>query len=365
MVQLKEIATQFRSKLDDAIVNIKKSARSKPIDPSGDQAGSSCSPHAYESVPASRLLGSVIDTLFGACNGNKCSPTNEMSGSDAIKTIKLGAKTSRVLQSLQKSSSNESRERDDVRGHATLNHDPRNIPVQHKEKIHVGGEPYRLCEVSAANKFGVSEEESEVSFNFDDGISALSAHTLEEMAKAEKILLKKRGYQLPREEGFDISLEASVLEESKSDGPPSPASTVESDDVTPDRDTDEQVQPMKKNATETTARQTKKSYPVQMARARRESSPDGSVSTASDFSSTWRMQEQNYWLRVAEQGDEDESRDVLRTPVKDKNTTLSTTSSSPRSSLSKQNKKRNKPRMRVLNRRKQYIECEEDMLCEI
>lgn len=311
MVQLKDIAIELRSKLDGAIMNLKKRSQSKPIDPDRDQAGSSCSPNTNGSAQASRLLGSVMDTLFGACTGNKCTPTPEMGESDAIKTIKLGAKTSRALQSLHKSSSNESRERDDVRRNANVNNEPKNIPIQHKEKIRVGGAPYRLCEVSATNKYGTGEEESEVSFNFDDGISALSAHTLEEMAKAEKILLKKRGYQVPREEGFDISLEASVLDENKADGPPSPASTVESDDVTPTRDAEERVGPLKKNYAETSSYEPTKSYPVQMARSRRESSPDGSVSTASDFSSAWRIQEQNYWLQVAEQGDQDESRDVV------------------------------------------------------
>lgn len=348
MVQLKEIANQVRSQLDNTIIKLKKSARSKPIDPNNDQGGSSCSSEGNESVHASRLLGSVMDTLFGACTGNKNSTTNEVHAFDTLKPIKIGEKTNRALQSLHKSSSNDLKNAGSHVKHA------RGIN-QHKEKIHIGNAPYRLCEVSDVNRSAFSEEGSEASCNFDDGISALSAHTLEEMAKAEKILLKKQEARIPREEGFDICLEPSVFEKD-AEGPPSPASTVESDDDhSPAQETERnppEEQSISANANDI------KTYPIQMARPRRSSSPDGSASTASEFSATWRKQEENYWAEVVKE--DKDTKNVFHTPTKDSNnTTLSTTFSSSRSSISSQKKGR-RPRLRILGRRKQYIECDED-----
>lgn len=350
MVQLKQIASQVRSQLDSAVIKLKKSARSKPIDPNNDQGGSSCSSEANESVHASRILGSVMDTLFGACAGNKSPTTNEENAFESLKPIKIGEKTSRALQSLHKSSSNDLvKKADSLKNHGRQT-------TQHKEKIRIGNSPYRLCEVSDVNRSAFSEEESEVSYNFDDGISALSAHTLEEMAKAEKILLKKQEGCVPREEGFDISLEPNVFEKDE-EGPPSPASTVESDDDHSPTQETERHPPEEKSVTKSSNEV--KTYPVQMARPRRSSSPAGSASTASDFSSTWRKQEENYWAEVIKK-DED-SKDLFHTPTKDsKNTTLSTTFSSSRSSISSQKKGRSRPRLRILGRRKQYIECDED-----
>ena len=75
------------------------------------------------------------------------------------------------------------------------------------------------------------DSESGVSYNFDDGISALSAHTLEEMAKLESIMQQKQKQEKqqqqqqhvnrksrsrhkpeeePKEEGFDIQLESTL-----------------------------------------------------------------------------------------------------------------------------------------------------------
>ena len=311
MVQLKEIANQVRSHLDSTIVKLKKNARSKPIDLDNDQGGSSCSSDVNESVHASRLLlGSVIDTLFGACTGNKNPTTNEMNVSETLKTIKIGEKTSRALQSLHKTSSNDLVKKGGSYENPGLDANQKKISTQHKEKIRIGNDPYRLCEVSDVNRSAFSEEESEVSYNFDDGISALSAHTLEEMAKAEKILLKKQQARIPREEGFDICLEPTVFEKD-ADGPPSPASTVESeDDQSPTQDT-EHNQPDQKSVSKNTTEV--KTYPVQMARPRRSASPDGSASTASDFSSTWRKQEENYWAEEI-QKDKD-TRDLVSTYV--------------------------------------------------
>mmetsp|Transcript_2491 Transcript_2491/g.3510 ORF Transcript_2491/g.3510 Transcript_2491/m.3510 type:complete len:499 (-) Transcript_2491:340-1836(-) len=72
----------------------------------------------------------------------------------------------------------------------------------HTENIRVMGSPYQLMEVEGP-RGTISEASSVVSCNFDDGISALSAHTLEEMAKVEKKRLSSG--TVPLEQGFDIS----------------------------------------------------------------------------------------------------------------------------------------------------------------
>ena len=78
MVLLQGIAGQIRSKVDDVLSNVKKGVSSTPLDPD-DQGTSSCSPKEMQpndSERASKLIDSVMSTLFSACTGNNC-PTND------------------------------------------------------------------------------------------------------------------------------------------------------------------------------------------------------------------------------------------------------------------------------------------------
>jgi hypothetical protein len=180
-------------------------------------------------------------------------------------------------------------------------HGKKNVnTVQHGENIRVGGYPYRLCEVrNVLNRSATSEDsESALSYNYDDGISAISAHTLEEMAKAEMILQRKIG--MPREEGFDIALDSTENDVAfGKDLPPSPTSTEDSsstmDEVARIQDiVDEQLARNEKN-------EHCHLYPVQMARPRSHRSTESTESSTRSDHSEWKKQDTKYWMQVVQE----------------------------------------------------------------
>jgi len=194
---------------------------------------------------------------------------------------------------------------------------------QHRENIRVGGTPYRLCEVGNGMNRSTSEDsESGVSDNYDDGISAISAHTLDEMAKAEMILQRKIG--IPREEGFDISgAEIDELEECDADAPPSLNSTAESSDASEDvariQDIIEDHQSLRKAHVVKPSSSFDKvgeeedgpgpRYPVQMARPRSQLSGGSTESSTQSDHSEWKNQDAKYWSQVADEGTNTTKRD--------------------------------------------------------
>ena len=180
---------------------------------------------------------------------------------------------------------------------------------QHRENIRVGGNPYRLCEVGNMNRSTASEDsESSLSYNYDDGISAISAHTLDEMAKADMILQRKIG--IPREQGFDIALESTVEE---CDAPPDLDSTAESSDASEHvariQDIVEDHQSLNKPRAQKPSSSFDKvgeeedgtRYPVQMARARSQMSGGSTESSTQSDHSEWKNQDAKYWMQVADE----------------------------------------------------------------
>jgi len=177
---------------------------------------------------------------------------------------------------------------------------------QRQERIRVGGKPYKLCEVDFAdNTSGVSldatnaEEEDAVSYNYDDGISALSAHTLEEMVNRDPILgRQERTTVPPSEQGLDIAKDEGINSKS-------PLSTKES------LKNDEEVQCVQSSEEyskegscgDESRRRRKATYPVQMARNQSTTSnmTFSTKSSKSDFSDVWKRQEQQYWMQVVEE----------------------------------------------------------------
>jgi len=192
---------------------------------------------------------------------------------------------------------------------------------QHREKIRVGGNPYRLCEVGNMNRSTASEDsESGLSYNYDDGISAISAHTLDEMAKADMILQRKIG--IPREQGFDIALESTdgrTVEEC--DAPPDLDSTAESSDASEHvariQDIVEDHQSLCKPRVEKPSSSFDKvgeeedgpRYPVQMARPRSQMSGGSTESSTQSDHSEWKNQDAKYWTQVADEDTNTTKRD--------------------------------------------------------
>lgn len=170
---------------------------------------------------------------------------------------------------------------------------------QHRENIKVGGNPYRLYEVSRSlsSQYAVEDHDA-ASYNFDDGISALSAHTLEEMAKQDVHLLR-RIQSIPQEQGFDIVARPTspVKDLSKPDEPPSPIATDESS-----RDSRKNESPQTTIDDDDESDYgdlVRESYPVQMSR---NTSSDNHTldSTQSSEFDLWRSQEKQYWTQVVE-----------------------------------------------------------------
>jgi hypothetical protein len=194
---------------------------------------------------------------------------------------------------------------------------------QHREHIRVGGN-HRLCEVgNGLNRSSASEDsESALSYNYDDGISAISAHTLDEMAKADMIFQKKIG--IPKEEGFDVTLDSTGSGVAST---PSLNSTADSSDASEDvakiqdlledhsaHKLDVKAHPVGGRGNKSMypvqmARGSsgeKTMYPVQMARPRSQRSGGSTESSTQSDHSEWKNQDAKYWMQVAE---EDTNRD--------------------------------------------------------
>lgn len=177
---------------------------------------------------------------------------------------------------------------------------------QHHERFNVNGKPMSLEEVKHHFE---EESESGASYNFDDGISALSAHTLEEMAKAEKMLQRQnRLTKEPQEQGFDVTLEQSSGSVNVP-GPPSPTATEESigsadpcDDTHAGNIMQSKSLHQYDNDKEKELYGRQQRYPLQMARNQSNTGTSyvSSVSiqsSSTDFSDTWKQNDQDYWTQ--------------------------------------------------------------------
>ena len=203
------------------------------------------------------------------------------------------------------------------------------------------------------------ESESGTSFNFDDGISALSAHTLEEMAKAEKMLQRQnRLTNEPQEQGFDVTLEQSSVIVNVP-GPPSPAATEESIGSVDPCDDSHLGNNMKSKSfhqfdKEKELHNRQQRYPLQMARNPSNtgtsyiSSVSIQSSSTNDFSDTWKQNDQDYWKNVKNDS-----------PSKVSITSSSKTKHSFHQTLISQKQRKKKRRQNLFGRRKNYMECEE------
>ncbi len=479
MVQLNEIATQVKSRLETVITKIKPTDTQSP-----STSSSSESPHPASAeslnVQTAKVVDAVFNTLFGACSGNNgCtggsnSPhsTNDKSHiilnqrfqSNQKMKLSLSKKQKQNI-SLQKTPSNieskyaqyyqddhgvaaravlmaserEEKEKLDRRErwkvmnklakdeavnmsvverrrqrrdlgtskndyndhdgyHKNKTHHYSNYPTQerrktttlsssqqqvqipqHREHMQVNGNPFILAEVvpqSSSNEYpheiDNDESESNISYNYDDGISALSAHTLEEMAKIDAILqsrYRREKEEEPKEQGFDISLEqlnvsrgdtttttaeatltdcsgskSGSVSGSKLEKPPSPVATEQSyssqesfqeDDyyheerkeAYGDKKQSLQLQHQqqysahkqntRKGISSMSSTNNKYEYPVQMARnspshvknSTDESNTNSHTSSKPQFSERWRSSEQQYWSQLVEE-------DAVQSPTK-------------------------------------------------
>lgn len=175
-----------------------------------------------------------------------------------------------------------------------------------QEHINVGGMPYRLTEVARPScddrlpsgdgglelEEEMKEEGTARSYSYDDGISALSAHTLEDMAERELFLDRLRG--IPIEEGFDIAEDAGAgrhLEDRGIGNLEAEKMLIKAAARSPSKQRDE-------DSIKECDNERRSSYPVQMARNRSETSKQ---SSKSDFSDVWKRQERQHWMRVVEE----------------------------------------------------------------
>lgn len=415
--QLRDIAGQIKSKVQTAISQIKKNTSSTPLDPHGqDLDQGSSSSFAQDSSPNqdNRILSTVFQTLFSACTGNKC-PEPATESLERRTSTKLGKKARNALQNLQQTSSRDechyaqyyeddhgraaravlmTRQREEKQRYEQqkekmkhMNRKSREEPkgrrfnmnpsqtqgkidsntFQHGENIRVGGYPYRLCEVrNILNRSATSEDtESALSYNYDDGISAISAHTLEEMAKAEMILQRKIG--VPREEGFDIALDSTTENDDSfgKDLPPSPTSTEDSSSTV------DEVARIQDVVDEQLARHYKHNenyhlYPVQMARPRSHRSTESTESSTRSDHSEWKKQDSKYWMQVVQEEQQSARDEPSITPKKERHphdTSFLATHSLSSSSSKKKRGRRRTPKL--FGRRKKYLECEDDGEYEI
>lgn len=254
-----------------------------------------------------------------------------------------------------------------------------NRMIPHSQKDHniqvIDGKPYQLhvSEV-ATQKFEPhilmnDEEKSIESFNYDDGISALSAHTLEEMAKVEARLDRARG--IPTEQGFDITCtlrpEGDKLEEGEEveneeghgQGPPSPVGTEESSNDSGSSKSSDRTKSSQSTHVTRSNKELDRSgipkhhtYPVQSARP---SSPSAlSQTTQSIFSqldlSASASQEQQYWSQIIEKKEKDHE-DMNLKILQDKSSTT------PNDQPQKKRRPMKAARAKLFGRRKKnYLE---------
>jgi len=407
MVQLNNVANQLRARLETVISKIKNKNHENERTHSS-LSSSSASPNATNpenlNQQTVKVLDSVFNALFGVCSGNNC--TNQSSDNDSqviTKTIqkkhlldkdqrrtgmhslkltgsnlesryaqhyqddhgraaratlmasereekekmtrrKLWEQNSRLAHAEARGAAVEEKKRSRLSSsnRAAGGTGARRAP-QHREHIEVNGNPLSLSEVHQQS----SEDDlnSVTSYNYDDGISALSAHTLEEMAKAEAIL-RKRSHKEPQEQGFDISIEQT------SSGPPSPTGTIESstseEDDRSNMDNLIGLQYDEDQFNQHSLGQQKK-YPVQMARNNSESSRVSTNTSKSEFSTVWKNNEQQYWTQVV---------DSNFPSVGSVRANSITSTSQSNALLSQKSKKKGRPRL--FGRRKKYMECEEE-----
>ncbi len=352
MVQLNEVATQVKSRIGNVITKIK----SHEQDRSSSLSSSSASPNAAKpdtiNHQTAKVVDAVFNTLFGACTGGSSCTSRDDSQivSETFQKKNILSKEQREqLQTLKQAGSNiesryaqfyqddhgraaravlmaserEEKEKINRRKHwQAINRQAKAEAVimtveerrknrrdfgskelpQHREHIQVNGNPVSLEEV---NQEAEEESDSGYSYNYDDGISALSAHTLEEMAKAEAILQRQsRIPKEPQEQGFDLSIENIV------EGPPSPTGTEGSNSTQEGNNEDHSGDHIQRSTNshhreEAASPHREQKYPVQMAR--NQSNTGSSITyytSKSDFTSRWKTQEeQQYWTQVVDEED--------------------------------------------------------------
>lgn len=403
--QLKGIAGQIKSRINDAIVSIKTNVSSTPLDPNPLTSHSSSSqtptPSHHEERP---LHKQVFNTLFAPCIGSGACPQhsgrddnenivrniqnnlasssfNSLTINPKRKPTKLGTKARNALQNLQKSSSNDecyyAQYYSDDHGRAAkavlmtkrreeqekatqrkkmyemqeqakeeavkyrMTSDNAKTPTKtHRDSIRVGR--YELSEVNALNRSSASEDsESNISYNYDDGISAISAHTLEEMAKAERILYKKHGIppKEPKEQGFEIT------DSAENENAPSPTSTAGSSDASDDdvARIEDLVEVQRKMAND---------FSVESSFDRQNNRQKGNLSNDSSATADMKTPDNSFSNNVRSQRD---GTSVTKTPHPH-DTSFSTRSSS--TLKSKKNKKSRTPK--IFRRRKKYMEFDDD-----
>jgi hypothetical protein len=346
MVQLNEVATQVKSRIETVITKIKNQDQDRTYATSTSSASPRTANPESLNHQTAKVVDAVFSTLFGACSGNTCNTNDDthiVTEKFQKKTI-LNKEQRARLQTLKTSGSNiESRyaqyyqddhgraaravlmasEREEkekksrrqqwqamnrqaqaqamVTSMEDRKRNRRRLgavqTAQHREHIQVNGNPLSLSEV---NQSVDEESESGASYNYDDGISALSAHTLEEMAKIESSLQKQRSPPMePQEQGFDISIDQIKI----SPGPPSPTGTEESGStVDNEEEKYRQINDIQENE-HSVSLHTRQKYPVQMAR--NQSNTDSNVSSSfhtskSEFTDIWKSNERQYWSQAVE-----------------------------------------------------------------
>jgi hypothetical protein len=326
MVQLTQVASKVKSRLETVISKLKSQEDDESVSTSSESP-KNANPEKLNHQTA-RVVDALFKRLLGACYGTSCTSKDDshvISVSMCKKSI-LTRMRREELHKMEKSGDNleshyaqhyqddhgevarailiasEREEREKMsrkkqwqmmsqKARAEAMAAAAETNLRNKvERVSVNGKSLKLKEV--VNSYE-DESESGVSINFDDGISALSAHTLEEMAKAEKILQRqKRLLTEPTEQGFDLS-----LDKINPSGPPSPASTEESEAF--EYDDNEYKQSEKDFESPRQA----KNYPLQMARNNSvtESQVSSSIQTSeSEFSHTWKAHEQNSFSQVVQ-----------------------------------------------------------------
>jgi hypothetical protein len=206
-----------------------------------------------------KVFDSLVTKLFRACSGNNCTSGPIFPRDDQHDLIESLEKKQQRRLTTRKHSNNSDTNSNNDKYNNTTNYNIDGYTKQkrttttklgnnqesqhsysphtpHREKICVAGSPYRLYEVDEHESINTSlSPMDDVDDPFDDGISALSAHTLEEMVRAEAKRNKLIRAYIPQEQGFaitaaNLSYQSQSLEQEDHHhhrlGPPSPAITV-------------------------------------------------------------------------------------------------------------------------------------------
>lgn len=248
----------------------------------------------------------------------------------------------------------------------TIHHPPLPRKAQHRENIKVAGDPYRLYEVT--HSFS-NQQGDDKSYNYDDGISALSAHTLEEMAKENVYLLRRNQSMTPEEQGFDIvagsTTSRSPTQNNSSFCPPSPviadkSSSFEADSyhkslekASNDGEDDDESE---------YGDLVRTLYPVQHNNSS-DSRHTHSSSHSSD-SDLYYKEEKQYWTQVVEGEHHLSELDIAKINAGNINAQKALNSGVTHINNASSHMKRKSRRsrsMKLFHRRSGYIECEEDI----